>query len=78
MEENEDIGLVVMDISMPIMDGLEATKAIKKMKPELPIIAHTAHAMQSELDKALEAGCSDCLVKPISIENFRAIIDEYA
>lgn len=78
LKEQEDIGLVVMDLSMPIMDGLTATREIKKFKPNIPIIAHTAHAMQSELDQALEAGCADCLVKPISIENFRAILDRYS
>jgi len=78
LKKHDDIGLVVMDLSMPIMDGLTATREIKKMQPELPIIAHTAHAMRGELDKALEAGCEDCLVKPISIESFREILDQYA
>ncbi|MBK1876002.1 PAS domain-containing hybrid sensor histidine kinase/response regulator [Pelagicoccus mobilis] len=78
VEQYNDIGLIVMDLSMPIMDGLDATRAIKRIKPDIPVIAHTAHAMQSELDKALAAGCSDCLVKPISIESFREILEQYS
>ncbi|MBC2605419.1 PAS domain-containing hybrid sensor histidine kinase/response regulator [Pelagicoccus albus] len=78
IENDDSIGLVIMDLSMPIMDGLEATRRIKKLRPDLPVIAHTAHAMKSELDKAMAAGCSDCLVKPISIENFRSVIGRHA
>lgn len=77
LNQHSDIALVVMDLSMPIMDGLAATREIRKSHPELPIIAHTAHAMQNELDEALDAGCTDCLVKPISIDRFRSILDQY-
>ncbi len=74
---NQDICLVVMDLSMPVLNGLEATKQIKELRPDLPVIAHTAHAMKRELDLALEAGCSDCLVKPISIERFKTLLAQY-
>ena len=63
--ENSGIGLVLMDIKMPIMGGLEATRIIKKEKPELKIIALTAYAQKGDREKALAAGCDDYLAKPI-------------
>jgi CheY-like chemotaxis protein len=58
--------MVLMDIKMPVMDGLEATKAIKEKMPELPVVALTANAFDSDRQLALECGCDDFLTKPIS------------
>ena len=58
--------LVLMDIKMPVMDGLEATKAIKEKKPDLPVIALTANAFDSDRQLAMQAGCIDFLSKPVS------------
>ena len=60
--------LVLMDIKMPIMDGLEATKRIKEKHPNLPVIALTANAFDSDRQLAMEAGCDDFLSKPVSSE----------
>ena len=60
--------LVLMDIKMPVMDGLEATKAIKEKHPDLPVVALTANAFDSDRQLALEAGCNDFLSKPVSSE----------
>ena len=57
-----------MDIKMPIMNGLEATKAIKEKHPDLPIVALTANAFDSDRQLAEEAGCDDFLSKPVSSE----------
>jgi CheY-like chemotaxis protein len=57
--------LVLMDISLPVMDGYEATRQIRKLYPDLPIIGLSAHAMQGDADKAVQAGCSDYLTKPV-------------
>jgi CheY-like chemotaxis protein len=66
--ENGGIDLVLMDVKMPIMDGLEATATIKEKHPELPVIALTANAFESDRNLAMEAGCNDFLSKPVSSE----------
>ena len=68
MAEKGAFDLVLMDIKMPIMDGLEATKAIREKLPNLPIIALTANAFDSDRTLAMEAGCNDFLSKPVSSE----------
>ncbi len=65
-EKYPEVDLVLMDIKMPNMDGYEAIKRIKKLKPGLPIIAQSAYAMPREQQKALDAGADDYLTKPIS------------
>lgn len=57
--------LVLMDISLPIMDGYDATRNIRKTHKTLPIIGLSAHAMQGDEDKARAVGCTDYLTKPV-------------
>ena len=66
--EKDSFDIVLMDIKMPIMDGLEATKAIKEKHPELPVVALTANAFDSDRQLAMDAGCDDFLSKPVSSE----------
>jgi CheY-like chemotaxis protein len=61
-----DIDLVLMDIKMPEMDGLEATRQIRAFRKDLVIIAQTAYALVGDKEKAVEAGCNDYISKPIS------------
>jgi PAS domain S-box-containing protein len=64
-KSQDDIDLVLMDILMPVMDGYDATKAIRKVRPLLPIIALTAFAYEEDKIRCLEAGCNDFIAKPI-------------
>jgi CheY-like chemotaxis protein len=59
--------LIIMDLKMPVMDGWEATKALRETTwgKDLPVIALTAQAMERDEEKALSAGCSDYIAKPI-------------
>ncbi|WP_372794542.1 PAS domain S-box protein [Lutibacter sp.] len=63
---NSAINLVLMDIKMPHMNGFEATKLIKEINPNLPIIAQTAYSTSSDIHKSIEVGCNDFISKPIS------------
>ncbi len=66
VNSNPEIGLILMDIKMPVMNGFEATKIIKRHRPDLPIIAQTAYAGANDCQRAIEAGCDDYIAKPIN------------
>lgn len=74
---NPDIDLVLMDIKLPIMNGLDATQTLKNLNPNLPVIAVTAYAMSEDKDKCLEAGCDDFIVKPVNRFELLAKIENY-
>jgi len=76
-EENTDLDLVFMDIKMPEMDGGEATRKIKSMRPELPIIAQTAYALNDEREAILKKGFDAYLAKPIQRKEIQAILDKF-
>ena len=71
--------LILMDMSLPIMDGWEATKNIKAdpATQSIPVIALTAHAMSGDRQKALEAGCDDYDTKPIDLSRLLAKIQAF-
>jgi PAS domain S-box-containing protein len=76
-KENPNIDLVLMDIKLPKMNGFEATKRIKEINPNIPIIAQTAYAMLGDKEKALEAGCNDYISKPIIEEKLIDLLEKY-
>ncbi|WP_459209479.1 response regulator [Aquimarina rhabdastrellae] len=73
----QNIDLVLMDIKMPIMDGYDATKYIKKLRPDLPIIAQTAYTTKDDIDKALSAGCDDFVAKPVDRNILKPMIQKH-
>ena len=73
--EKGGIDLVLMDVKMPVMDGLEATEKIKETHPDLPVVALTANAFESDRQQALEAGCDQFLSKPVSSAKCLSVID---
>jgi CheY-like chemotaxis protein len=76
-KNNKQINLVLMDLKMPVMDGFEATKIIKGLRPDLPIIAQTAYFSDSDKGKALVCGYNNFISKPFKKEELLALIHEY-
>lgn len=79
MVKKENYSLVLMDIQMPVMDGLTATRKIRSMGrfSNLPILAMSAHAMDSDKQKSFESGLNDYIVKPIDAEVFYKTVNKW-
>lgn len=69
--------LILMDFKMPVMDGLEATCKIREFNSEIPIIALTANAYDSDREHAYEAGCNEYMSKPIDAMALRLLLKKY-
>jgi len=71
--------IVFMDVQMPEMDGFEATRQIRaaSCRPDLPIIAMTAHAMKGDRERCLEAGMNDYIAKPIQVQDVRGALEKW-
>ncbi|GAH39582.1 unnamed protein product, partial [marine sediment metagenome] len=78
MIKEKSYDMVLMDIQMPGMDGLEATRRIREKDSDLPIIAVTARSFKADKDKCLAAGCNDYIAKPIAPHKLIAKINQYA
>lgn len=72
-----DIDVVLLDMQMPEMNGIEATKLIRKIRKDLPIIAQTAFIFEDDKDIILEAGCDACLIKPIRKEHLITVMSSF-
>lgn len=73
----ENIGLILMDIHMPFMDGYKCTKVLRSNNITCPIIALTANAMSGEKEKCIEIGMNDFILKPLQLDNFKSTIDKW-
>jgi|GEM_PF-883971 len=77
--EKDRFDVVLMDVQMPVMDGVDATRAIRNsmsgnFDPEIPVIALTAHAMKGDRETFLEAGMNDYIAKPVSMEDLAEVL----
>lgn len=76
-DHGKEAWAILMDIKMPIMNGLEATRIIRQQGATLPIIMQTAYAFSSDRDNAIEAGATEVLVKPIMVSALRNCLNSY-
>lgn len=78
VREHPNLSLVLMDIKMPEMDGLEATRRIRSFNVEVPIVAQTAYALEGDRELALDIGCNEYITKPIDIDRLLDIVNRFA
>ncbi|MCL4474002.1 MAG: response regulator [Actinobacteria bacterium] len=79
LAEKEQPDLILMDLQLPEMDGLEATRRLKqnRLTNSIDVVALTAHAMLGDEEKAREAGCSGYIAKPINTREFAEVISGF-
>jgi PAS domain S-box-containing protein len=77
IKKNDQIDLVLMDIRMPKLNGYDATRQIKLLKPDLPVISITAYAMSEDETKSIEAGCDMYVSKPIRPTHLLTLLNEF-
>lgn len=77
VKSTPDIDVVLLDMQMPEMNGIEATKEIRKIRKNLPIIAQTAFIFEDDKDIILEAGCDACLIKPIRKDHLLTVMSSF-
>ena len=77
-QENRDKAeAILMDIKMPNINGLDATRAIREMSADVPVIAVSAYAYEKDKIAAIESGCNDFLTKPVSADLLKMTINKY-
>lgn len=77
LSTDASIDLVLMDVQMPVMDGLEATRRLRPLLPELPVIALTANNLSGDRERCLEVGMSDYLAKPVNPRHLEAVLERW-
>ena len=75
--DDKAIGLILMDIQIPVIDGYEVTRQIRAEDAEIPIIAHTAYVHDDEQKKCMEAGCSGYISKPVDRLKLLGLVGEH-
>lgn len=76
-KDQPDIQLIIMDLKMPGMDGYEATRKIKQMNSNIPIVALSAYVLKADKARAFQAGCDDFLPKPLKSDQLNMILKRY-
>ncbi len=76
-KESNNYDLILMDIRMPRLNGIEATRKIRELNDKIPIIALTAYAFTNDKEKALQAGCNGYLSKPVKVEDLNKALNKY-
>jgi two-component system, cell cycle response regulator DivK len=69
--------VILMDVQLPGVDGLELTRQIKNMEPSIPVIAYTSYAMPGDRERCLESGCDGYLSKPINVDGFLKTVSRF-
>ncbi len=77
IQQNTDLDLILLDLQMPEINGLDVTREIRKLNSDLPIIAQTAYIFEEDKDTILRAGCDACLIKPILKENLITVMSSF-
>jgi len=75
--KEQSFDLILMDLQLPVINGLEATREIKKIDSDIPVIAQTAYAMTEDRQKALSAGCDDYIAKPMKRQHLIDLIQKH-
>ena len=76
-QHGEQADVLLMDLKMPLMDGLEATRIIRQSSPDIPIIVQTVYAFYEDQQQAMVAGATEVLVKPITLMALRNSLKKY-
>lgn len=76
-QHGEQADVLLMDLKMPLMDGLEATRIIRQSSPDIPIIVQTAYAFYEDQQQAMMVGATEVLVKPITLMALRNSLKKY-
>ncbi len=77
VKQHPETELVLMDLNMPVLDGFQATKIIKEMRPDIKIIAVTAFSKDEDKERACKAGCDDIVTKPFDIAFLLSTVREF-
>ena len=76
-QHGEQADVLLMDLKMPLMDGLEATRIIRQSSPDIPIVVQTAYAFYEDQQQAMVAGATEVLIKPITLMALRNSLKKY-
>ena len=77
LSRNNSVGVVLLDMMMPEMDGYEAIPRLKQLKPKIPVVAVTAQAMVGDREKCLQAGADEYVAKPVDVDRMVTLLNEF-